>query len=78
MNGYLPVGQFARPNSFGWGTLYTDNTNVSSSSNDVKFKTGYVSTGVSLGMAGGYVQFDMGNNRIQNNANNKYGIDFIV
>ena len=78
VNGYLPVGQFARPNSFGWGTLYTDNTNVSSSSNDVKFKTGYDSTGVSLGMAGGYVQFDMGNNRIQNNANNKYGIDFIV
>ena len=78
VNGYLPVGQFARWNSFGWGTLYTDNTNVSSSSNDVKFKTGYVSTGVSLGMAGGYVQSDMGNNRIQNNANNKYGIDFIV
>ena len=78
VNGYLPVGQFARWNSFGWGTLYTDSTNVSSSSNDVKFKTGYVSTGVSLGMAGGYVQFDMGNNRIENNANNKYGIDFIV
>ena len=78
VNGYLPVGQFARPNSFGWGTLYTDNTNVSSSSNDVKFKTGYVSTGVSLGMAGGYVQFDMGDNRIENNANNKYGIDFFV
>lgn len=78
VNGYLPVGQFARPNSFGWGTLYTDNTNVSSSSNDVKFKTGYVSTGVSLGIAGGYVQFDMGDNRIENNANNKYGIDFIV
>ena len=78
VNGYLPVGQFARWNSFGWGTLYTDSTNVSSSSNDVKFKTGYVSTGVSLGMAGGYVQFDMGNNRIQNNANNKYGIDFFV
>lgn len=78
VNGYLPVGQFARWNSFGWGTLYTDNTNVKSDSNDVKFKTGYVSTGVSLGMAGGYVQFDMGNNRIQNNANNKYGIDFIV
>ena len=78
VNGYLPVGQFARWNSFGWGTLYTDSTNVSSSSNDVKFKTGYVSTGVSLGMAGGYVQFDMGNNRIQNNANTKDGIDFIV
>lgn len=79
VNGYLPVGQFARWNSFGWGTLYTDSTNVSSSSNDVKFKTGYVSTGVSLGMAGGYVQFDMGDNsRIQNDPNNKYGIDFIV
>ena len=79
VNGYLPVGQFARPNSFGWGTLYTDNTNVKSDSNDVKFKTGYVSTGVSLGMAGGYVQFDMGDNkRIENNPNNKYGIDFIV
>lgn len=79
VNGYLPVGQFARPNSFGWGTLYTDNTNAKSDSNDVKFKTGYVSTGVSLGMAGGYVQFDMGDNkRIENNPNNKYGIDFIV
>ena len=78
VNGYLPVGQFARWNSFGWGTLYNDNTNVSSSSNDVKFKTGYVSTGVSLGMAGGYVQFDMGDNRIVNSTSNKYGIDFIV
>ena len=79
VNGYLPVGQFARPNSYGWGMLYTDNTNVKSDSNDVKFKTGYVSTGVSLGMAGGYVQFDMGDNkRIENNPNNKYGIDFIV
>lgn len=78
VNGYLPVGQFARWNSFGWGTLYTDSTNVSSSSNDVKFKTGYVSTGVSLGMAGGYVQFDMGENRIVNSTSNKYGIDFIV
>lgn len=79
VNGYLPVGQFARWNSFGWGALYTDNTNVKSDSNDAKFKTGYVSVGVSLGMAGGYVQFDMGeNSRIQNNANNPYGIDFIV
>ena len=65
VNGYLPVGQFARWNSFGWGTLYTDSTNISSDSNDVKFKTGYVSTGVSLGMAGGYVQFDMGDNRYE-------------
>ena len=29
-------------------------------------------------MAGGYVQFDMGDNPIENNANNPYGIDFIV
>lgn len=79
VNGYLPVGQFARWNSFGWGALYTDGTNIKSSSNDAKFKDGYASTGVSLGMAGGYVQFDMGDNsRIQNDPNNKYGIDFIV
>lgn len=76
--GYLPVGQFARTNSFGWGNLYSDNTNVKSSSNSVKFLNGYTSIGVSLGMAGGYVQFDMGNNPIQNDPNNKYGIDFIV
>ena len=78
VNGYLPVGQFARHNSFGLGTLFTDNTNKNPDTNTPKFLDGYVSTGVSLGMAGGYVQFDMGNNRIQNNANNKYGIDFIV
>lgn len=78
VNGYLPVGQFARHNSFGWGTLFTDNTNKNPGTNTPKFLNGYVSTGVSLGMAGGYVQFDMGNNPIENNANNPYGIDFIV
>lgn len=78
VNGYLPVGQFARHNSFGWGTLFTDNTNKNPDTNTPKFLNGYVSTGVSLGMAGGYVQFDMGNNPIENNANNPYGIDFIV
>lgn len=78
VNGYLPVGQFARNNSFGWGMLYTDNTNVKSDSNKAKFLEGYVSTGVSLGMAGGYIQFDMGDNPIKNNAKNPYGIDFIV
>ena len=78
VTGYLPVGQFARYNSFGWGTLYTDNTNIRSDSNTTKFLDGYVSTGVSLGMAGGYVQFDMGSNPIKNNAKNPYGIDFIV
>lgn len=78
VNGYLPVGQFARNNSFGWGMLYTDNTNVKSDSNKAKFLEGYVSTGVSLGMAGGYIQFDMGDAPIVNDAKNPYGIDFIV
>ena len=78
VNGYLPVGQFARNNSFGWGMLYTDNTNVKSASNKAKFLDGYISTGVSLGMAGGYIQFDMGSNPIKNNPKNPYGIDFIV
>ena len=78
VTGYLPVGQFARYNSFGWGTLYTDNTNIKSTSNTTKFLDGYVSTGVSLGMAGGYIQFDMGARPIMNDANNPYGIDFIV
>lgn len=78
VNGYLPVGQFARHNSFGWGTLFTDNTNKNPDTNTPKFLNGYVSTGVSLGMAGGYVQFDMGDSPIENNANNPYGIDFIV
>lgn len=78
VNGYLPVGQFARYNSFGWGTLFTDNTNKNPDTNTPKFLNGYVSTGVSLGMAGGYIQFDMGNNPIKNNAKNPYGIDFIV
>ena len=78
VTGYLPVGQFARYNSFGWGTLYTDNTNIKSTSNTTKFLDGYVSTGVSLGMAGGYIQFDMGSHPIMNDADNPYGIDFIV
>ncbi|MGX8708117.1 MAG: hypothetical protein ACSW72_05120, partial [Bacteroidales bacterium] len=38
---------------------------------------GYVSTGVSLGMLGGYVQFEF-EDAIGNDADNPYGIDFIV
>lgn len=84
VNGYLPVGQFARPNSFGWGNLYSDKTNIKSASNTVKFLNGNEDIGVSLGMAGGYIQFDMGTDDngvarlITNNPNNPYGIDFII
>ena len=84
VNGYLPVGQFARPNSFGWGNLYSDKSNIKSDSNTVKFLNGNVDIGVSLGMAGGYIQFDMGTDDngvarlITNNPNNPYGIDFII
>lgn len=75
--GYLPVGQFARPNSFGWGTIFTDSTNVYTSSKTPKFLSGYTSTGVSLGMLGGFVQFEF-ENAIGNDDDNPYGIDFIV
>ncbi len=75
--GYLPVGQFARPNSFGWGTIFTDGTNIYGASKTAKFTGGYEATGVSLGMLGGFVQFEFAN-PIGNDADNPYGIDFIV
>lgn len=77
VNGYLPVGQFARTNSLGWGQLMNDDTNVPNSGNATKFINGLASTGVSLGMLGGYVQFKF-DDAISNNPDNKYGIDFIV
>ena len=72
--GYLPVGQFARGN--GWGALYTNGTNTSGTK---KGTAGYVSTGVSLGLLGGYIQYDLGANKyITDDADNPYGVDFIV
>lgn len=72
--GYLPVGQFARGN--GWGALYTSGNNTSGTK---KGTAGYVSTGVSLGLLGGYIQFDLGANKfITDDPDNPYGIDFIV
>ncbi len=72
--GYLPIGQYSRGN--GWGALYTDGTNAGSTK---KFLSGYVSTGVSLGLLGGYVQFDLGEEvYIYDNPKNPNGIDFIV
>lgn len=64
VEGYLPVGQFAR--GTGWGTATG------------KFTTsGYESTGVSLGAAGGYIQMDL-TSPVYNLATNPYGVDFIV
>lgn len=64
VEGYLPVGQFAR--GTGWGTATG------------KFTTsGYESTGVSLGAAGGYIQLEL-NAPIYNLATNPYGVDFVV
>ncbi len=72
--GYLPVGQFARGN--GWGAICTDGTNTGTTK---KFLSGYVGTGVSLGLLGGYVQFDLGTNKyITDTATHPYGVDFIV
>lgn len=75
--GYLPIGQFADPKA-GWGAIYTDGTNKYDKTKTPKFTKGYESVGVSLGMFGGYVQFDMGNNPIRNDDDNPYGIDFVV
>ena len=72
--GYLPVGQFARGN--GWGALFTNGTNTSGTK---KGTAGYVSTGVSLGILGGYIQYDLGANKyITDDASHPYGVDFIV
>ncbi len=72
-NGYLPVGQFATGSS--WGSMYSDGTNQTG--NTEKFLSGYLGTGVSLGMLGGYIQFEFPNG-IENAPTNPYGIDFIV
>ena len=72
---YLPIGQFAQGQDSGWGN----------SAN--KFTTGYASTGVSLGAFGGYIEFDfrqynadgsVKSEGITNDANNPYGVDFVI
>lgn len=63
VEGYLPVGQFAR--GTGWGTATG------------KFTGGYETTGVSLGAAGGYIQLDL-NAPIYDLSTNPYGVDFVV
>ncbi len=70
-NGYLPVGQFARGTD--WGSIHTDGSNQSGHTK--KFIGGYSGIGVSLGAAGGYVDYDF---RVSNKSTNPYGVDFIV
>lgn len=71
--GYLPLGQYA--SGSGWGSPYSDGTVLTGST--PKIVGGYSGTGVSLGAAGGYVQYDMGG-FISDDPANPYGVDFIV
>ena len=71
---YLPVGQFARGNT--WGTSFSNGTNATGTTK--KFvASAYASTGVSLGAAGGYIQTDL-STPIYNLSTNPYGVDFIA
>ena len=77
---YAPLGQFARGS--GWGSIYSNYTNTTGANASdalVKFKTGtgYESTGVSLGAFGGYIDFYF-QGGIRNDAENPYGVDFVV
>lgn len=73
VNGYLPIGQYAK--GTGWGSISKTGNNTGLA--NAKFVDGYTGTGVSLGAAGGYVEFAF-NTPIQNNAKNPYGVDFVI
>ena len=70
-NGFLPVGQFAT--GVGWGSIFKNKTNLNGTV--YKFLSGYCSPGVSLGAAGGYIDYDFYAN---NASSHPYGVDFIV
>lgn len=70
-NGYLPIGQYATGSA--WGSPYSDGT--ASAGSAPKVVGGYSGTGVSLGAAGGYVEYDM---NVTNSDATPYGVDFIV
>ncbi|MCQ4862727.1 hypothetical protein [Pseudoflavonifractor phocaeensis] len=72
--GYLPLGQYAR--GTGWGSPYS-NGGTTVENPVAKVVGGYSGTGVSLGAAGGYVQYDMGG-FISDDPANPYGVDFVV
>ena len=61
LNGYLPIGQFATGSEWGNATG--------------KIAGGYDATGVSLGAAGGYIEFNMS---VVNSDTTPYGVDFVV
>ncbi len=69
--GYLPVGQFATGDF--WGTPFTNGTTLNGTT--PKVVSGFAGTGMSLGAAGGYAEYDM---NVENSDRNKYGVDFIV
>lgn len=69
--GYLPIGQYATGSA--WGSPYSDGT--ASAGSTPKVVGNYSSTGVSLGAAGGYVEYDM---YVTNSDTTPYGVDFIV
>ena len=73
--GYLPVGQFAT--GAGWGSFYSDDTNVDGSIKKFSTVSSTAETGVSLGAAGGYIEFNC-TTPITNSSTTPYGIDFIV
>lgn len=79
VNGYLPIGQYASGQV--WGSIYSDGAQYSSSTvtkgSTTKITSGMASTGISLGAPGGYVQFEF-EDAVQNDPNNKYGIDFVI
>ena len=70
-NGYLPIGQYATGSA--WGSPYSDGT--ASAGSAPKVVGAYSATGVSLGAAGGYVEYDM---NVTNSDATPYGVDFIV
>lgn len=81
VNGYLPIGQYASGRT--WGSIYSDGAQFEDADANIvkgtttKITNGMASTGISLGAPGGYVQFEFAD-PVQNDPNNKYGIDFVI
>jgi hypothetical protein len=87
VDGYLPLGQYATTGK-GWGSISKDDANSLNYGDGspaqypiyqaaVKGLTGYESGGVSLGAAGGYVQYEFAD-PVQNAVTNPFGVDFVI